>query len=79
MKKKVSREQFMQISSAKAEESHHKYCKYECCGGHNDFVDFTKCPDCGMTEEIQDQHNDEWWACVDDAESQMSDEYEVIE
>lgn len=58
-------EKRMDRSTDLAEEEHHKDCKYKCCGSHNDFMDFKKCPDCGMTEEIQDQHNDDWWSCVD--------------
>jgi hypothetical protein len=55
-------------SSKIAEEEHHKSCEYECCGSHDDFQDFEKCPVCGMTEEIQDSHNDDWWQAVDEIE-----------
>lgn len=69
MKKKISREEFSGLSSEIAEEKHHKDCKYDCCGEHNDFVDFTKCPKCEMTEKIQDQHNDEVWSIIDNVEA----------
>jgi len=59
----------MEESSAFAEEIHHKECHFECCGSHEDFVDFKKCPVCGMTEKIQDLHNDDVWRLIDDKEA----------
>ncbi len=63
----------MDLSTDLAEEEHHKDCKYACCGEHNDFIDFKKCPECGMTEEIQDEHNDQWWSCIDYVEGDNED------
>jgi len=70
-------EKRMNESSAFAEEIHHKKCHFECCGSHEDFVDFTKCPICGMTEEIQDLHNDQVWALIDEKEANSI--YPIIE
>lgn len=61
-------EKRIKLSTDKAEKEHHETCNYKCCGEHNEFQDFNKCPDCGMTEAIQDAHNDQWWACVDEIE-----------
>lgn len=62
-------EKRIELSTDLAEKEHHENCQYECCGEHNDFQDFKKCPKCGMTEEIQQKHNEEWWGCVDEIES----------
>jgi len=54
----------MSLSSDLANEEHHSDCHYGCCGSH-EFQDYKKhmeiCPKCGMTEETQDKHNDDWW------------------
>lgn len=75
----ISRQDFSEKSSDIAEKIHHASCKFECCGSHEDFVNFTKCPKCGMTEEIQDEHNDLVWEIIDEAEYQLSTKYKVID
>ena len=74
----IDQSDFSEMSSEKAEEEHHKECKYACCGEHNDFVDYTKCPKCGMTESIQDEHNDEVWSYIDEIESVLLRKYRII-
>jgi len=76
---KISDQEFKEMSSDIAEKEHHKDCKFECCGSHEDFVNFTKCPKCGMTEEIQEQHNDEVWEIIDQAEARLLEKYEVTD
>jgi len=61
------------LSTELAEKEHHETCEYECCGEHNDFADFDQCPVCKMTPEIQEQHNEQWWACVDEIEGNDDD------
>lgn len=74
---KISSCKFKEMSSDIAEERHHQNCKYECCGSHNDFEEFDKCPDCGMTEDIQEKHNDEVWEIIDAVEAKLLEKYEV--
>jgi len=62
-------EKRMAESSEYAEQIHHNNCRFECCGSHEDFVNFDKCPVCQMTEEIQDEHNDQVWALIDEKEA----------
>ena len=62
-------EKRMELSTDLAEKEHHEHCAYACCGEHNDFADFSVCPVCKMTQDIQQQHNDQWWACVDEIEA----------
>lgn len=76
---KIERSDFSELSSQIAEKDHHSNCDFKCCGEHNDFIDFKKCPKCGMTEEIQDAHNDEVWSFIDAIEENLSYKYEVID
>lgn len=79
IKEKISKEDFMKLGTEKAEELHHKYCRYKCCGEHGDFVDYKKCPKCGMTEEIQNKHSDDFWELIDEIEFDLYNYYEVEE
>ncbi len=54
----------MDLSTDLAEDEHHKECKLDCCGCH-EVGDNGKCKECGMTEDQIDDHNLEWWHCVD--------------
>jgi len=67
-----AQEKRLSLSSDLADEKHHRYCEYKCCGSH-EFQDYKNhmevCPKCGMTEKTQDQHNDEWWGIVDAIEA----------
>lgn len=78
----ITDEEFKQKSSEIAEKEHHKECEFECCGSHNDFLfdgkHLEKCPKCGMTEEIQDKHNDQVWAIIDNAEADLLDKYSIM-
>lgn len=60
-------EKRMAESSAYAEERHHSKCKFVCCGEHEENF---PCLECGMTEALQDEHNDLVWALIDDQEAQ---------
>ena len=72
----ITDEEFKVKSSEIAEKEHHAVCKFECCGSHEDFD--KKCPKCGMTEEIQNQHNDQIWEIIDSAEFDLLQKYTVM-
>ncbi len=76
----ITDEEFKEKSSEIAEKEHHKYCEFECCGEHEDFVNIhaDKCPKCGMTREMQDKHNDQVWAIIDSAEFELSEKYSIM-
>lgn len=76
-KETIDYDKFVEMSTDMAEEEHHKHCEFECCGEHDDFVDYDKCPKCGMTPEIQEDHNNEWWSAVDEIESDLRQKYNV--
>ena len=75
----ITEEKFKELSSEIAEKKHHAQCTFACCGSHEDFVDYEKCPKCGMTEEIQDEHNDEVWKMIDNAEFELLEKYTIKE
>lgn len=79
--KTITVDQLKEKSSEIAEKEHHKNCTFKCCGEHSDFFDENHkvCPKCGMTEEIQDKHNDHVWSIIDEVEARLYQEYEVIE
>lgn len=79
MKTRITHDQFIEMSTDLAEKEHHEHCEYACCGEHNDFLDYTKCPECGMTPEIQEAHNNDWWAGVDEIEGNLLEEYDLIQ
>lgn len=78
----ITDEKFKEKSSEIAEKEHHRECEFECCGSHNDFLfdgkHLEKCPNCGMTEEIQNKHNDHVWAIIDNAEADLLDNYSIM-
>ncbi len=74
----ITDEEFKEKSSDIAEKEHHKECEFQCCGSHNDFVDYEKCPKCGMTQEIQEKHNDQVWAIIDNAEADLLEKYSIM-
>ena len=78
---KLTREEFSEISSDRAEKIHHQTCSFVCCGEHYEgFIDDdTKCPECGMTSEEQQSHNEHVWEIIDNVEHEMYDDYEVTE
>lgn len=76
-KQLIDYDTFVEMSTDLAEEEHHKTCDYECCGEHNEFQEFEKCPKCGMTEAIQEDHNNDWWSAVDEVEANLLEKYEI--
>lgn len=76
----ITDEEFKKLSSQIAEKEHHESCEFECCGSHDDFVNYLdkKCSTCGMTEEIQDKHNDQVWSIIDNAEADLLDKYSIM-
>ncbi|QDI74033.1 hypothetical protein QIT55_gp47 [Nitrosopumilus spindle-shaped virus] len=76
----ITRETLNEYTSDLAEIEHHKTCEFSCCGEHNDFSDFNKCPDCNMTPEQQEDHNDQVWQLIDQFEfNLLSTRFEVKE
>ena len=79
-KTKIDQSDFSEMSSKIAEDEHHKDCKFECCGEHYDgFIeDNTTCKVCGMTGDQQQDHNDDVWSIIDEAEGSLLERYVII-